>query len=145
MIIWFFSSLILNLAFNGLLLNTYFFIKSKPVVNTLQDIRNNKQLLIDGHYEYLSYMSKINKFDIDDILERMNQDKIHLPNMTNTLEHIINGKGIGLSTTGYIKTLLNLARFYNEKLFVSENKYLPDYQMFFVFKYQKFTKLIEFW
>ena len=59
------------------------------MVNTLQDIRDNKQLLIDGHHQYLSYMAYINKLDIVDILARMKEDEIHFKNMKNTLEHII--------------------------------------------------------
>ena len=56
------------------MLNSYFNIKSIPVVNTLQDIRNNKQLSIGGHYPYISYISNISKFHIDDILVRIKED-----------------------------------------------------------------------
>ena len=142
---WIFSCLILDSAFKGLLLNTFFSIKSTPVVNTLQDIRVNKQLLIGGHHQYISNMARIKKFDIDDILARMKENKIQPTNIIHTLEYIINGKGVGLFNDVYTKKLLFLAKFHTEKFFVPENKYLPDYRIFFVDKHQNFSKIIQFW
>ena len=84
-VIWLFASLILSLSFNGLLLNTFFFIKSTPVVNTLEDIRDNKKLLIDGPHQYPQDVAKMNEFDIDDILFRIKQNEIYFPTIKKLL------------------------------------------------------------
>ena len=140
-IIWIISSLILGFAFKGLLLNTFFIIKSTPVVNTLEDIRKNKHLLINGQLDYLPYLARINKFTIEDIITRMKETK----NITNTIEKIINGEGIIISDSLNTKKFISSAKFYNDKISVSESKYLPDYLSFIVHKNRNFTKIIEFW
>ena len=70
-IIWLISSLILSKAFTGILLSSYFNITSKPVLTTLQDIRDNENLLIFGNHDNLLMWSKINKLNINDILRRI--------------------------------------------------------------------------
>ena len=144
-VIWLISSLILSLAFNGLLLNTFFFTKYTPVVNTLQDIRDNKHLYIDGHYQQLSDTGLMNNFPIDDIIARMKKDKYeYFHNITKSIELIINGKGVAFFTTIFRRIFMSLAGFYNDRIIVSENKYLPDYLSFFVLRSQKFSKLMVF-
>ena len=143
-IIWLISSQILCQAFTGILLNSYFNIKSTPVVNTLQDIRDNKQLLIGGHFPYLQYISNISKFHIDDILARMQQDTKRLPRVRDSIEYIINGKGIVLYNTLVKRNYIEIVKFYKEKIYISENKYLPEIASFFIKRNQNFTKIVEF-
>ena len=53
--VWLQSASILNKAFNGVVLNNFFNIKSFPIVNNMIDIYKNKQLsiLMDDRIEYL--------------------------------------------------------------------------------------------
>ena len=56
-IVWIYSSIIISKSFTGLLLNTFFKIKPIQLVNTLQDIRDNKNLKIMGTPGVLSKLS----------------------------------------------------------------------------------------
>ena len=70
-IIWLFSSLILSKSLMGILLNSFFNIKYAPIVKTIEDIRCNKDIKLWGYYRHLSKASKENKLNINDILERI--------------------------------------------------------------------------
>ena len=79
LVIWLLVSLVLNQSYTSLLLNTYFNVKTTPVVQNLEDIRNNKDLLIVGIPEYLSRVSIDFNFKINDLLERIEKDPDNLP------------------------------------------------------------------
>ena len=98
-LIWIMMSFILSTSFTGLLLNTFFNIKSIPVVNTLQDIRKNKKLLIGGDGKYLSLITGTGEFDLKDIIDRMDGDKKYIYNFEINVNHIINSKGVILLNT----------------------------------------------
>ena len=49
-----------------------------------------------------------------------------------------------LYNTIYRTTLIDVAKFYNDKIYVSEHKYFPDLRSFIVFKEHKYSKIIEF-
>ena len=141
--IWLMSSLILNKAFSGLLLNTFFLIESKPVVTTLQNIRDNQKLKVLGNQEQLSYLSSINRLDIDDLLLRMKENKTGLrpENMT---QQVINGEAVVLHNSFQRKRFIEVTKSYHDKIFTSEVKYLPNYISFMVNRNKNFTKLIVF-
>ena len=144
-IIWYMSSQVLSLSFNGLLLNTFFNIKSIPVGNTLEDIRNNTELLIGGlQVYYLQWISSIRKFYISDIIERLDNDEEFFSNIRKGIENVINGKGVIILSSLYMKWVTHLARFYDNLLFISETKYLPDYISFVVHRHRNFTKFMKF-
>ena len=141
---WLISSLILSKAFTCLLLDSFFYTKVIPIVRTLQDIQENKQLLIGGDYHSLSILTNIVKFDIKDLLARMNENKYPSSNIRKMIELIINGKGVVLFNTFIRRTFIDLAKFYNDKIYISDHKYLPDYTSFLVYKEQQSSKIIEF-
>ena len=85
-IIWLYSSLIISKSFTSLLLRTFFELKPIPIVNTLKDIRDNKDLKLTGHIGYLETFSNEN-FNITDIIERMRI----VSNQYKTYEKIIGG------------------------------------------------------
>ena len=55
-VIWLHSASILSKAFTGILLNTYFKVKSVPTVNSLEDIYDNKELSILTTKYQLNYV-----------------------------------------------------------------------------------------
>ena len=81
-------------AFTGLLLNTFFFMKNIPIVKTLQDIRENKNLLITGNSLTLSAISKFNKVDINDIITRIKENNYSQSPIRKVIELVINGGGV---------------------------------------------------
>ena len=139
-IIWVISSLILSKSFTGLLLNSYFNIKYIPVVNTLQDIRNNKDVLIWANHGSISFNSKINHVDIDDIIERNKENKTH---SFKQIELIIKGNGVLLLSTSQRKAYIDRNKIYQDRLFISETKYLPNYVSFVVKRNQVFTEIVK--
>ena len=142
-IIWLISSLILSKAFTGILLSSYFNSKSKPVVTTLQDIRDNENLLIFGSHDNLLISSRINKLDIDNILQRIKGTKV-AKNYLELVENVLNGNCVLLPDSMQRKTLLELTKNHQEKIYLSDSKYLPNYGSFFVEKDQNITKIVYF-
>ena len=138
-------SFILSTSFTGLLLNTFFNIKSIPVVNTLQDIRKNKKLLIGGDGKYLSLITGTGEFDLKDIIDRMDGDKKYIYNFEINVNHIINSKGVILLNTLFRRVFMEMTKFYYDRIFVSGTKYFPDFASFSVHKHRNFSKLIEYW
>ena len=145
-IIWLFSSLILSKSFAGLLLNTYFNIKPTLVVNTIEDIRNNKEMVPYGPWRSLSFLSKSSNLDIDDIIERMKQFQKDndLPELIELIENIVDGQTIAIYTSQQSRLLMEVFYSYKNRIFVSDHKYLPNYSVFFVHKNRKYTKIIHY-
>ena len=143
-VIFLISSEVLSKAFTCLLLKTFFNMDFTPVVNSLQDIRDNKELLIGGNYRYISHIANVSNFDINDILARMNENLRYISGFGNIIEHIINGKGVLLYHTMMRKAIIDLAKFYNDKIYVSDHKYLPDFTSFLVHRERNSSKIIEF-
>ena len=114
------------------------------MVNTLEDIRNNTELLIGGPTYYLTWISSIRKFSISDILTRLMNDKKYFPDIPKSIENVINGKGVILFSTLYMKMFRHLASFYDNLMILSETKYLPDYISFVVHRHRNFTKFMKF-
>ena len=143
--LWIILCLVLSYAFTGLLLNTFFRLKPSPVVNTLQDIRDNKQLLIMGDAYSLSYIYQNNNFDISDIIERIEQsDHFYNTNRRSKLFDVVNGITVLVYNTFRTSQINYGARFYQDRLFISPSKYFPDYMTFFILKNEPYTKMIEF-
>ena len=74
LVIWLFMSLVLNQSYTSLLLNTYFNVKTTPVVKSLDDIREHKELLISGIIFYFKALIIEFGIDIQHLLTRLNQD-----------------------------------------------------------------------
>ena len=142
--LWLFASLLLSKAFTGLLLNTFFYVNSIPVVTTLQDIRDNKQILVYGSIGYFKLIQRTNKFYLEDIINRTKNDREHFPSFKKTIENIVNGKAVILATSSTIKLATEMAMFYHDKLSVSKVKYFPEYLTFIVHRHREFTKIISF-
>ena len=75
LILWLLNALVLSKSFTGVLLESFFKVKTVPIVSSLQDIRDNKRLMIGGHHLYLSMFSKSYKYNLSDIIKRVDQDK----------------------------------------------------------------------
>ena len=143
-VIWYFMSFTISKSFTGLLLKTFFNIKYIPVVNTLEEIRDKKELSIGGDFNYLSGVAKIFHFDIDDILKRMDEDKNHFPNFATNAANVINSKSAILLNTLMSRVFMGMTKFYNDKIHLSSNKYFPEFATFLVNRQSKFSKIIIF-
>ena len=142
-IIWLFSSLILSKSFNGLLLNSFFNIKFSPVVNTLEDIRNDKKITIYGIRKELSTITKTLHFDIDHILKRIPKIEENF-NLTNSIELVAQEKAVMLINSLTKRTCMEIFDFYKERIHVSDKKYLPNFAIFIVHKKREYTKIIHY-
>ena len=142
LVIWLLASVVISYAFTGMLLNTFFNKKFIPIIDNIQDIRDNQQLLIWGFHDTLSKISKIHKLHIDDILERMKRNKI-IFEFKNLIEYVINGQGVVLHHSVGRKLFMEMTINYHDKLAIS-CKYLPDFSAFLVDRNKSFTNIILF-
>ena len=131
-IIWLTTSFILSSAFTDLLLNSFFNIKFTPIVKTLEDIQNNEKLFIWGYYPSIEIVAKENNLNINDILERIQENiTFHHEKMR---ELLLKGKGALLLSSSQRTTLINSIYSSEIKLFVSDTKYFGDYATFMIEK-----------
>ena len=105
------------------------------MVNTLQDIRDNKKLPLMGLPPNLLQLSTEN-LNFTDIIERIEKTIPHYYTVKQLIEDVVTGNLVLLYNSFYVKTMTFYARFYQDALFVSDSKYIPDYSALFVRKDQ---------
>ena len=142
--IWLFSSLILSKSFNGILLNSYFNVKYEPIVKTLEDIRDNKNIILSGNYHHLSKRSKENHFNINDILERIVNNKDIFPNNPDNIELVVKGEIVLFSNSIQRRTFMDVYDSYKDRIYISSTKYLPNYSVYAVHKNREYSKIIQY-
>ena len=138
------SSMIISKAFTELLLNTFFTIRFFPLAETLQDIRDNKKIIPLGNHNAINDYKKLYDFNIDDILGRMEHYAKQFPKLSDKIEQVINGDGVLLYNSRQKQVFMELTVFYQDKMFVSDSKYWPDFSIFFIHRNQNFSELITF-
>ena len=114
------------------------------MVTTLQDIRDNKELLVFGTVIVLAFVSRVNNFEIGDILERMNKKESLSRSDIEQNEKVINGNAVLLYSSTQRRMIMEANMLYQDRIFVSNFEYLPDYSTFYSFKYHRFTKFMNF-
>ena len=133
MVIWLMASFVLNESFTSLLLHTYFNIKTKPVVESIEDIRKNRKLLISGHPYYLMVIMKnFKNFYIGDLLERLIEDKDNFPDAISSpiiAQKVINSRSVFITSSFLGDLFLSQNKFYHYKLVIA-NKYYQQILMF---------------
>ena len=146
LVIWLLVSVVLNRSYTSLLLNTYFNVKTKPVVQSLSDIRNNKDLLIAGIREYLTLVNQDFKISIQDLLIRLEEDPDNFPNPLNSYriaEKVISGRSVLIGNSYISDAFLEQTKYHHDKLVVVD-KHLPEFLMFHVSKDFPISKEIYF-
>ena len=114
--------------------------KSVPIVSTLDDVFNNKELLIYSESNSLSNL----------FVENYNLDKSKFINFNSTyfseflFPNVIKGKLVIIGNSIFIKEYLNLWKVWRKHLVVSDEKYLPDQANFRVHKYNPYTKIMRY-
>jgi len=151
--IWIISSTIIVNCFASLLLNTYFHIKSVPLIDSIEDLVNNKQIMIHSHNITLEYIKKINTIkltenDIDELINRkMESDKILNilieRDRDDIVVDIVNGKSVLMSDSISVKQLFQRYICVQDKI-VSTGKYLFDHVAFFIDKRNIYIKNVKF-
>ena len=146
-LIWIISSAIVVKAFTINLLKSYFNVKSVPIVNSLDDIYNNKELIL---YSELNSIRKLNnsfEFDsrkIQDLLNRSIIDNIQSNQPGQFLSKVINGKIVILRNTLIIEQITEIWKKWQKLFAVLQNKYLNGLVSFFVKKHIKYSSLAIF-
>ena len=147
-IIWLFSALLITKDFTGLLLNTFFKIKFKPIVNSLDDIFNKKDILIDANkFDIMSLNDSygIETKKIHGLLRRVEQYQAKSQEISMKDRHIdlIMGKLILLVNSIQIEHYLELNKEDENLLFNLDEKYLPDFANLLIKKDQFLSKHIH--
>ena len=134
--VWLQSASILNKAFTGLLLNTFFNVKSVPIINDFKDIIDNKDINIAGQEIYLKWY--LAKYEYDQDTSNRLQDRVgryqkqvkyreryHLNNMIYDplLNDIINGKTVLLTFSHMRVIYLHHYKLYHREIALAEEKY----------------------
>ena len=133
-IIWLFVSLVLNRSYTSLLLNTYFNVKFKPVVESLEDIRQQKELQISGIPYYFNIIMKQFKIDIGDLISRLNENKDNFPNPIyshKVAEQVINSRTVLIANTFHTEHFRIQNKYYHDKMVIT-NKYYHQIMLFYV-------------
>ena len=144
-LIWLDGSLFLTKWFTGNLLNTYFNVKSVPIVNTLDDIYNNKELLLEAQLNFLDKMKNHYGFDSSKVKELNNrfidfENKYHERDEKFMISNIIQGKLAIISHTLSIDGYLDNWKDYRHLITVSQYKYLPDFATFIIIKFNPYVE-----
>ena len=134
--VWLQSASILSKAFTGLLLNTYFNVKSVPIVNDFQDIIDNKDINIACDENLLMWFLTLYKYGNDTIqrlkarVDRYQKQvnyrvRYHLDNMIYDplLDHVINGKTVLLAFTHMKDIYMDHYKSYQDDIAIGEGKY----------------------
>ena len=146
LVIWLLVSLVVNKSYTSLLLNTYFNVKTTPIVQSLQDIRNNKDLLIAGIDKYLSIVNNKFKIKIEDIITRIKEDPDNYPYPITSYriaEKVINGKSVFIGNSEQSDNFFLINNNNHDKLVVVD-KYLSQFIAHYVIKYLPDAQLIHF-
>ena len=126
------------------MLNTYFNIKSTPAVESLDDIWENKDLVIAGIPDYLPIVA--NDYNIDDILARMRTDPDNFPDpilSKRIAKKVINGKSVLIGNSYQRSDFLKQNKKYHYHLVVV-HKNLPDFMTYFVRKHLPIAEVVHF-
>ena len=93
---------------------------------------------------YLNYLKVVNKdnFNITDIIERIEKIAGQYT-FQKLIEDLVNCDVVLIYNSFAMKIVTFLARAYQEEIFVSNYKYLPDHSTFFVGKDLNFTDIIK--
>ena len=120
---------ILTKALTGNLLNIYFNVKSVPIVNTLEDIYQNKELLLTTNHEILAALYQNKILDLAKAKELFNRT-IHIQHngqtQTDLLFKLIEGKIVMLENSMSIYYYLVQWNNWIHLLSISSYKYFPS-------------------
>ena len=143
--IWIISSTIIVNCFASLLLNTYFHMKSVPLIDSIEDLVNNKQIMIHSVNRTLKHIKKLNTVkltqnDIDELVNRAKILNIGIPqDLDDIFVNIVNGKSVVMWNSFYIRRLLRRYICVQDKI-VSSGKYLFDHVTFRIDKRNVYRK-----
>ena len=151
-VIWVKSLSILTKAFTGNLLNTYFNVKSVPIVNNLDDVYNNKELLVMAGLHELNDLNDSGKFDSSKIEQLTKRAVEFLDDYPKNFAHdkhfriknLIQGKLVLISNTVDIESFLGLYIKWKHLVSVSQEKYLPDLARFIIGKDHSFSSIMRY-
>ena len=140
LVIWLQSASILSKAFSGLLLNTYFNVKSVPIVNSLEDIINNQDINVAINLSSLKKnIQDTNLFDQKTekhLYSRVSKYQDQVDYISNyykfgfifvhdkLLEDVIMGKTVMIVHSLLRNRYFNYYKYYHDQIRVVEQKYL---------------------
>ena len=139
--IWIQSASILTKCFTELLLDTYLPVKSVPFVQNIQQINDEKDLIILSNKNMLKYWTRYDKIAMmmeleNRILRAHNKTGIRfladIGSNFEGLKLISQGKAVAVCSTNERNILENQFHKWNSLFTVLENKYLSNYAYFLV-------------
>ena len=120
--IWLQSASILSKAFTGLLLKTYFNVKSVPIVNSLQEVLDNHDMRITiRNFSYNNMVKVITNDTRWKIDRKLNMGNLNINIYNKTIfQEVIMGKSVLLQNSLERKLYLNNYKMWQDKLAVAE-------------------------
>lgn len=142
---WLELASLLSKSFSSVLLNTYFSLQSIPVVNTLRDVIDNKQLSIAASNAWFSnvILPRIPSYEQADFKNRFmpNSPSVLTPEVFNEL---VNGRTVLISNTYVAEMFLEQWKRWNELFIRSEHKYGANFLSFHSRKKLPIRNLLKF-
>ena len=138
--LWLQSASILTKAITGLLLNTYFKLKSFPIANNIQDIYDDKELAIfatDFWFEKF-ILPKLDKNEQNDFSRR------RINHLFNFLQEMIMGKTVLLANSYVRKHVMDRYRKWDHMLTVGQEKRGLAFGLLCVRKNLTITNILNF-
>ena len=141
------SSFVLNKCFTSILLNTYFNVKTTPVVQSLEDIVERKDLPISGVVQYLMLFKKnFNNLNVDSLIKRIEKDDDNFPNPIishKIAEKVIKSRSVLIASSFQREMFLIQNKYYHDKIVIA-NKYFQQIMVYHVKKQQPFSSEIHY-
>ena len=142
------SASILSKAFCGVLLNTYFNVKSVPIVNSLQDIIDNQDINIatdNGYFRSTLKGNNLASYEVtNDLVKRILKYQQHVNYKNgfftnamindNLLADLIMGKTVLITLSIYRDRFMHHYKYYQGHISVAEDRRFTMRQIYFMVK-----------
>lgn len=156
LVIWCQSASILTKAFTGVLLNTYFNVRSGPIVDTMEDIvrKPEMELISDFRRVWLARQQlDLPEKMTQDIYERslaFNRsrgyyDRVTFMEANKVLTGIIEGRSVLLANSEHRIQFSDKWPEFEHKIHISDKKYGPDFLAFILHKFHPIGNISKPW
>ena len=127
-----FSASILTKDFTTLLLNTFFNVKSEPIVNSLDDVIDHNNIKLASSSYYITLLNNSYNIDSDKMSKLLARSQGFIPSYNNMSSeekviNIIEGKIILFLHSLGKKTFFQMFKQVKYLLYSPDQKYLPDF------------------
>ena len=145
--VWIQSASILTKAFTGVLLESYFSVKSVPIVNDLMDVHNNPELRVNAIMSYLSIIDKYHEYYSlehsttqslivrGEAFQKETRFEITADLFDRSIfEQIVQGRMILIINSLSVESYRDNFKMWKDMFTIAETSYLPSYLIYAVNK-----------